>query len=183
MKPVTLRSARLVLDQPGEGDVDLITRYCQDPLFEQYLTTPWPYERAHAEGFVREYVPGGWRTDREYTWALRREEGAALLGVIGWRTERSDLGFWLGADQRRNGYMGEAVATVVDWLFARDVPIVRWECFPGNVASAATARSVGFRFTGEAPMDVAARDGSRPVGWHAELTPIMPRMPRPGWPI
>jgi RimJ/RimL family protein N-acetyltransferase len=183
MIPVALRSARLVLDQPGAGDVDDITRYCRDPLFETFLTTPWPYERAHAEGFVGEAVPAGWASDDEYTWALRREDDGPLLGVIGWRSARSDVGFWLGAEHRRQGLMAEALSTVADWLFVRDVPIIRWECALGNVASAATARAVGFRFTGEAPLDVAARDGSRPAGWHGELTPISPRMPRPGWPI
>ncbi len=183
MRPVTLRSARLVLDQPRPDDVDEIARLCQDPEFERYLTIPWPYERRHAVGFVEECVPSGWETDREHTWALRRIEDGPLLGVIGWRTERSDVGFWLGGEHRRQGLMAEALGTVADWLFARDVPVIRWEAFAGNVASAATARSVGFRYTGEAPMDVPARDGTRPPGWHAELTPIAARMPRPGWPI
>jgi RimJ/RimL family protein N-acetyltransferase len=182
MKPVTLRSARLVLDQPGDADVDAITAYCRDPLFERYLTTPWPYEREHAVGFLENVVAPGWAEDREYTWALRREEGGPLAGMIGWRSERSDVGFWLGADHRGHGLMAEALSVVADWLFAQDVPVIRWECLVGNAASAATARAVGFRYTGEAPVDVPARDGSRPPGWHAELTPISPRMPRPGWP-
>ncbi|GAA2079668.1 hypothetical protein GCM10009840_13640 [Pseudolysinimonas kribbensis] len=183
MKPVELRSARLVLDQPVETDVDDIVRYCRERVFALYLTTPWPYRRTDAERFVREYVPSGWETEREYTWALRRSDGGPLLGVIGWRSARSDVGFWLGAPHRRQGFMGEALGTVADWLFARDVPVIRWECVVGNAASAATARAAGFRFTGEAPADVIARDGTRPPAWHAELTPIAPRMPRPGWPI
>jgi RimJ/RimL family protein N-acetyltransferase len=183
MRPVTLATARLVLDQPSESDIDDITRYCRDPLFETCLTTPWPYERRHAEGFVRDMAPSGWAADAEYTWALRRREGGPLFGVIGWRAERSDVGFWLGADHRRQGFMAEALSGLVEWLFARDVPVIRWECLVGNAASAATARSAGFRYTGEAPVDAPARDGSRPPGWHAELTPIGPRMPRPGWPI
>lgn len=43
MEPVELRSERLTLSVPTLDDVDAITRYCQDPLFERYLTTPWPY--------------------------------------------------------------------------------------------------------------------------------------------
>jgi RimJ/RimL family protein N-acetyltransferase len=183
MRPVDLATARLVLDQPGEGDVDDIARYCREPLFEQYLTTPWPYERRHAEGFVREYVPAGWDTDRECTWALRRGTGEPLLGVIGWRAERSDIGFWLGAPHRGQGFMSEALGAVADWLFARDVPVIRWEAYLGNVASAATARAAGFRYTGEAPADVVARDGSRPAAWHGELASIAPRRRQPGWPI
>jgi hypothetical protein len=36
VKPVSLRTARLVLDQPTTHDVGLTTGYCQDPLFEKY---------------------------------------------------------------------------------------------------------------------------------------------------
>ena len=60
MQPLTLRTDRLVLDQPRDGDVDAITEYCQDPLFERYLTVPWPYEREHAVSFVDDYIPAGW---------------------------------------------------------------------------------------------------------------------------
>jgi RimJ/RimL family protein N-acetyltransferase len=183
MRPVELASPRLVLDQPGEGDVDDITRYCRERVFALYLTTPFPYRRSDAERFVRDHVPTGWDTDREYTWVLRRDSGAALLGVIGWRTERSDVGFWLGAPHRGQGLMSEALGAVADWLFARDVPVIRWEAVVGNVASAATARAAGFRYTGEAPADVVARDGSRPAAWHGELASIAPRRRQPGWPI
>jgi RimJ/RimL family protein N-acetyltransferase len=178
-----LRSARLVLDRPGRNDVDDITRYCQDPLFERYLTTPWPYRREHAVGFLEHVVERGWDEEREFAFALRHVEGGPLLGVISWRPGRGDVGFWLGAEHRGEGLMSEALSTLADWVFARDVPIIRWECRVGNVASAATARAVGFRYTGEAPVDVPDRNGSRPPGWHGELTTIAPRRPQPGWPI
>ena len=57
MLPETLSGDRLVLSVPVERDLDRITEYCADPAFERFLTTPWPYTRAHAESFVREYVP------------------------------------------------------------------------------------------------------------------------------
>jgi RimJ/RimL family protein N-acetyltransferase len=65
MIPVTLRTERLVLDQPTAADVDVITEYCQDPIFEAYLTTPWPYTRADAEQFVETHVPNGWSEGTE----------------------------------------------------------------------------------------------------------------------
>ena len=37
VRPVALRTARLVLDEPKPADADLVTAYCQDPLFERYL--------------------------------------------------------------------------------------------------------------------------------------------------
>ena len=54
MQPFTLDAGPLLLDQPAEADVDAITRYCQDPVFEQFMTLPWPYRRTDAEFFVNE---------------------------------------------------------------------------------------------------------------------------------
>src|SRR4051794_21450233 len=134
MTPVDVQCEGVTLDQPTEADIDAITRYCSDPLFERYLTTPWPYERRHAEGFVREVVPSGWATGREATWALRSEPGGPLLGVIGLRFERFDLGYWLGAEHRRGGLMSAAVRGVVEWALTTDLPggaAVTWECLEG----------------------------------------------------
>ena len=183
MNPVDLRTDRLVLDQLEDGDVDDVTAYCQDPLFERYLTTPWPYHRHDAQFFIDRVVPEGWEEDREFTWAIRTGAGRPVLGVIGWRRPLAGVGFWLGAPHRGNGYMTEAVAAVADWVFAFDVPVIRWECVVGNLASAAVARAAGFRYTGEAPAEVVGRDGRRPLSWHGELPAGMPRHPKPGWPL
>jgi RimJ/RimL family protein N-acetyltransferase len=78
MEPVSLRSARLVLSAPTLDDVDAIVRYCQDPLFERYLTTPWPYTREDGVSFVESFVPSGWAADRDYTWGIRFLDGRLL---------------------------------------------------------------------------------------------------------
>ena len=183
MQPLTLRTDRLVLDQPRDGDVDAITEYCQDPLFERYLTVPWPYEREHAVSFVSDYIPAGWSNDSEATWALRTTEGDLLLGVVSIRFEHNDLGFWIGYPHRGRGYMPEAVAAVCDWAFERagDARFIVWECAAGNVASARVARKSGFRFAGTAPLRIPARDGSYPLGWHGSLAPGI-RSVHGGWP-
>lgn len=182
MIPVTLRTGRLVLDQPTAADVDAITEYCQDPLFEAYLTTPWPYARENAVQFVESYVPAGWADGSEYTWALRVD--GVFLGVIGARTGPGDVGFWLGAPFRRRGYMAEALGAVADWWFAslgRDA--LRWECVVGNTASAATARAAGFMFAGVAPAEMPSRDGSLPQSWHGIRRASDVHAPKHGWPV
>ncbi|MEO6532384.1 MAG: GNAT family N-acetyltransferase [Pseudolysinimonas sp.] len=182
MLPVTLRTARLLLSPPTLDDVDAITDYCQDPLFERYLTTPWPYVRADAEGYV-EVVAARWAdATEEFNWAIRTPDNA-LMGMIGWRT-RGDVGFWMGAKHRGHGYMVEALATMVEWVFVEHAPErIEWETLPGNVASARVARAAGFRYTGIAPVLVPARDGSHPDSWHAELLRDDDRDPKPGWPL
>ncbi len=180
MKPVTLTTERLVLDQPTTADRGLIVEYCRDRVFEHFMVTPWPYEPEHADFFLDQVVRPGWETDTEYTWALRRD--GEFLGVVGYRFQAGDVGYWLGAPHRGNGYMTEAVRAVCDWLFARGVESIAWECIVGNVSSASAVRKAGFRFLGEAPSVVQDRNGNYPPAWHAELRAGDPAAPRPGWP-
>jgi RimJ/RimL family protein N-acetyltransferase len=181
MIPVVLRTERLVLDQPAERDIPRITDYCQDPVFERYLTTPWPYTEEHARTFVTSFVPSRWADDLEYTWAIRESEGEPLLGVIGNGVSPGGIGFWLGAPHRGRGYMTEAVRSVLDWAFDRGADRIAWECVVGNAASAAVARKSGFRFTGERPVAVW-RNASRPLAWHGELAAADDRTEKEGWP-
>jgi RimJ/RimL family protein N-acetyltransferase len=180
MKPVVLRTSRLVLDQPTDDDVDLIAEYCTDPRFETYMVTPWPYTRDDAAHFALEYVPDAWTRSTEFTWAIRRDN--EFVGMIGFRPHRTDIGFWLGAPSRGKGYMPEAVGGLLDWLFAEGYDGILWECFLGNEASAAVARKSGFTFTGQAPSDITARDGTHPAAWHAIIHAADSRDPKPGWP-
>ncbi len=183
MEPVELRSSRLEMSIPTSSDIDAIVRYCQDPLFERYLTTPWPYSRGDAEEYVERVVPQRWvEGTTEFNWGIRNSAGD-LLGMIGWRT-RGDVGFWMGAEHRGQGYMVEALTTVCDWVFAeRGAEQIDWECLPGNVASARVARAAGFRYTGLGPVIVPARDGSFPDSWHGVLLPDDDRERKPGWPV
>ena len=184
MEPFALAAGPLLLDQPTEADVDAITEYCQDPVFERFLTLPWPYARRHAEFFVHDYVPLGWESASEATWALRDSDGT-FLGVIGVRASRAMVGFWLGAPHRGRGYMPLAVSAVADWVFESGfagLSAIRWEAVVGNAASLVVARKAGFTYTGTEPAVVTARDGSSPLSWQAVLRAGDDRTPKPGWP-
>lgn len=199
--PVVLHTERLVLDLPVPADRERVVEYCQDPLFERYLTLPWPYLDRHGESFLGVIVPDGWANGTEYTWALRLAEGGPLLGVIGHRLPASDIGFWLGAPHRGHGYMTEAMMAVAEWLFgvhaaadtadtarAADTAdtaraaTIAWECVVGNVASASVARKTGFRFTGEHPSAAHYRDGTHPNSWTGTLSARDLGIVQPGWP-
>ncbi len=185
MDRVDLESHRVVLDSPLSADVDDITRYCQDPLFERFLTVPWPYRRADAEYFVNDHVPTGWGAGDELTWAIRAERGGPVLGVIGLRVQTSDVGFWMGAEHRGRGHMSEALRLVANWTLGTGFAGIReigWECIVGNTASASVARRCGFRFMGEAPSRIAYRDGSHPASWQGALSLTDDSAPKPGWP-
>ncbi|MDQ1513845.1 MAG: hypothetical protein QOC59_1687 [Microbacteriaceae bacterium] len=179
-RAVVIRTERLVLEPPGERDIDAVFEYCQDPVLQAYTTVPSPYSRADAEDFVRRAVPSGWADGSEETWAIRLD--GALIGMIGARAELQDVGFWMGVPHRGRGYLTEALAAVVDHRFAAGQDLVHWECRVGNLASARAARRAGFRYTGEALARVRSRDGSTPASWHGVLGRADAREPQPGWP-
>lgn len=182
MTPSSLTTERLILDELVETDIDDIIRYCQDPVFEHYLSVPWPYTRADAEFFVRDFAPCSRADGSEHVWAIREGSGEPLLGVVSIRRPSSDLGFWLGAEHRGQGLMPEAVAAVMDHWFGSGQPAVRWECVAGNTASASVARKAGLRYSGERDAQHPNRDGSFPVSWHGELYTGDDRSEKPGWP-
>lgn len=173
MRPVGLRTPRLVLDEPVFADADLVTRYCRDPQFEAYLTTPWPYTRADAETFLGVHVPESWATGAELTWAIRLASGGPILGVISIRDGVHELGYWLGAEHRGAGYMSEAAIAVADWALdggIRHATSLRWRAVEGNVASARVARAAGFRRIDVEDPTVPTRDGGTLPAWHALRT-------------
>ncbi|MEO7374713.1 MAG: GNAT family N-acetyltransferase [Terrimesophilobacter sp.] len=185
MTPFTLGAPGLRLGGFRSSDEAAIVEYCQDPVFERFLTIPWPYRLGDAEYFVREYVPQGWADGSELTWALRDPKDA-FLGVIGLRLPSSDLGFWLGAPHRGHGYMPVAVRLVTDWVFSTDfggLAEIGWACVEGNSASMAVARKCGLTYTGVGPATTAARDGSHPQSWHGVLRRGDAAEPQPGWPV
>ncbi|GAA1819427.1 GNAT family N-acetyltransferase [Agromyces neolithicus] len=184
MQPVTLRTPRLVLDLPAERDIELVTHYCQDPLFERFLTTPWPYTDAHARGFLTEYVPEAWVAGSELTWAIRPEVGSPLMGVISLRTGPREIGFWLGAEHRGSGVMAEATTALCDWAFAGGVPgidTISWRANAGNVASASVARASGFINTTTDAGTVPGRDGVDLPAWSGERGAVIDARAHDSW--
>ncbi|WP_157509390.1 GNAT family N-acetyltransferase [Glaciibacter superstes] len=183
MKPVELSSPLLRLDQPVAADSKLMFEYCQDPLFERFLTVPWPYNATDAETFISRYIPSAWKSKDEYTWALRAVDKPDLLGIISLQPGSGSIGFWLGAPHRGNGYVPEALRLVADWAFSTDVvDAIHWECLVGNIASARVARKAGFIFQGQAPSMSPYRDGSHPISWQGRLRTVDDRSPKDDWP-
>lgn len=184
MRPVAIRTARLVLDLPTTADADLVVRYCQDPLFERYLTTPWPYSRADADAFLGTYVPESWSSGIELTWAIRREPGGPVLGMIGVRETQHEMGFWLGAEHRGAGLMSEAATAVAEWTLAggiRGANTVFWRAVEGNVASAKVARAAGFRRIEPENATVPTRDGGTLPAWYAVRETAVDARARSSW--
>ena len=185
MEPVTLRTARLELSRPTEADIDAITAAAQDPEVPRWTTLPSPYTRTHGEEFVARAAKW-WADEKELTWGIRSD--GRWVGMIGLhRVERggaAEIGYWMAAPARGNGYLTEAAVAVVDFGFASEgvgLARIEWRAVVGNIPSARIARRLGFRYEGLLRQGLSDVRG-RSDGWIAGLLATDDRMPQP-WPV
>ena len=108
-------------------------------------------------------------TNRVY-WAVRAEgQGTALPLVLIRRQDQAflgaitldnirrgpaqagTLGYWVGADHARQGYMREAILAVVHHAFTQlDLSRIEAACLPENAASRGLLEACGFKYEGVA---------------------------------
>ncbi|MGW0021645.1 GNAT family N-acetyltransferase [Rhodococcus sp. NPDC003382] len=187
MQVTSLSDGRVHLTVPVPHDVDTITTACQDREIADWTTVPDPYTRADAVRFVGDIVPRGWAASAP-NWAIRTSPDGVLLGVVGFlHHERTapEIGYWIAADARGRGLATAAVNLACDFAFDPDglaTTRIEWRAFAGNLASAAVARHVGFRFEGTLRRGTLHRGVPRDT-WIAGLLSDDPRVPADGWPI
>ncbi|WP_299724474.1 GNAT family protein [uncultured Tateyamaria sp.] len=88
---------------------------------------------------------------------LIRRKDDALMGAITLDNIRrgpaqaGTLGYWTGAQYARQGYMREAILSVVHYAFNRlDLSRIEAACLPENAASRALLETCGFKYEGVA---------------------------------
>jgi ribosomal-protein-alanine N-acetyltransferase len=137
------------------------SRDCQDDFLAMTQGSvsfhqPWVFpatEQRRYRGYLDRVAEG-----RAYGFLIGRIEDNQLLGVInindpifgGFRS--ASLGYYIGADYSRRGYMSEALALVLDYAFTT-LRLHRLEANvqPNNEASLALVRRLGFRKEGFSP--------------------------------
>lgn len=149
--PETIATARLALRPPRLSDAGAVFGgYAQDPLVTRYLV--W---RPHAD--VREterYLSrclAGWESGDDFTWAVTRQEGGELLGMVAMRVRdfKADVGYvfarrWWGA-----GFATEALRPLVAWALGQPRIYRVWAmCDVENAASARVLEKAGMEREG-----------------------------------
>ena len=157
---VQIDTARMVLRLPQHGD-----------------WRAWSELRRDSAGFLIPWEPA-WSEDHlgrsafvnRVQWAARAEaQGSALplfliragdgvlLGAITLDNIRrgpaqaGTLGYWIGGEHARQGYMREAIAGVVAHAFAAlDLTRIEAACLPENTASRGLLETSGFKYEGVA---------------------------------
>ncbi|XVU28491.1 GNAT family N-acetyltransferase [Actinoplanes sp. CA-054009] len=149
---VVLRTARLTLRAPDEGDVDAIVDAVSDPVTLGWLPLPDPYGREQAVNFVAEKAPavraGGGGLIRAI------ECDGVLAGMIDlkktdWRHRATEIGYWAAPAARDRGVMTEATVGLSRWVLTEmGFERVVLHIAPGNKASVRVAEKAGFSYEG-----------------------------------
>ncbi|MEX0152382.1 GNAT family N-acetyltransferase [Microbacterium sp. LMI1-1-1.1] len=184
MERDVLHTPRLELSAPRDRDAASIHAACQDAELQRLTTVPSPYLPGDAEKFIA-LSDRWWDEGSEATWAIRLDD--RLVGMIGLARlggGAPEIGYWMAREARGQGVVGEAAEAVVDWAFAAERPAIariEWRAVVGNVASARTARRLGFRYEGLL-RQAASNSFGRADLWVAGLLRDDERSPQP-WPL
>src|SRR5262249_47141504 len=127
MEPETLTTARLLLRAVDTRDAHAVYAACQDPDIQRWTMVPAPYLPEHAEGFLGQQVPDGWRDGTAFCFgafpladaAPGSKELIAMFGVTRRPMGIGEIGFWAAKEHRGRGYVTEAVRAVSRWAFTR----------------------------------------------------------------
>ena len=119
---VTLETPRLILRRLTQADAEQMYRnWASDPEVTKFLT--WP---THSSEEVSKQVIVMWASHYNelnyYQWGIVVKDENALIGTIAAvktddEIEAAEIGYCIGKNWWHKGYMSEALAAVIDFLF------------------------------------------------------------------
>jgi RimJ/RimL family protein N-acetyltransferase len=155
-------------------DVDWVHRTSLDPELARYVDIPAPYERRHAEFFVRQMAIEGWSRGQRAEFVVADAATADRVGRVGFGLDGrggAEIGYWSDPRSRGRGLMTAAVIAACRWVFTdRGLDLIQWRTEVGNLASRRVAEKAGFRI--EATLRLRSRHrGSRVDVWVGSMLP------------
>jgi len=141
----TIRTERLVLRPLRASDAGPISLHCSDERIARMTAAiPHPFPPGAAAAFIEGTLSGRRGED---VWAIDATptDGEELIGVIGFKPEPAEIGYWVGPPYSGAGYATEAVSALVAHLHAaRGLARIDATVFSDNPASAAVLAKAGF---------------------------------------
>ncbi|MDF3606513.1 GNAT family protein [Paracoccus sp. DMF-8] len=158
-RPLRLEAERLVLRLPQHGDYNAWTALrVESRAFLTPWEPSWAVDHLSRKSFTNR-VYWAQRASRNGTalplFLLRRD--GVLVGAITLDNIRrgpaqsGTIGYWIGEPYARQGYMREAIQTLVHHAFAvLDLSRIEAACLPENAASRGVLEKSGFKYEGVA---------------------------------
>jgi RimJ/RimL family protein N-acetyltransferase len=145
----TLAAERVTLRPLGADDAYALFGFFSDPEVARFWSRPPMTHLAQARTLLRQ-IREGYRSGEMLQLGIERKEDAQLLGTCTLfhfhpQSRRAELGYALGSQHWRRGYMHEALKRLVQYAFD-DLGLIRLEADidPRNERSERTLLRLGF---------------------------------------
>ena len=123
----------------------LFERYARDPEVTRYLV--WkPHKNIQETEQFLSACEELWRTGKDYAYVIALKKDGSLIGMFGLHSMnlKVEVGYALARPYWGEGYMTEALRSVIDWVFTQpDIFRVQAICDVDNVASARVMEKTG----------------------------------------
>ncbi|RMN35119.1 Acetyltransferase, GNAT family [Pseudomonas savastanoi pv. glycinea] len=149
----SIRTSRLLLCPLRAEQSSALSRLADDPVIANMTATvPSPYTLEHAQAFIAD-APEQFAAGRTLSLGVHAQETGELTGVVSLRLSTShrsgNLGYWIGADYRNQGYTSEAVQGLLMHGFTvMNLNRIAGQCFADNMASARVLEKCGLSYEG-----------------------------------
>ena len=149
----TLNANRVSLRWITDEDVDAFYAIYSHPEVMRYWSTPPLTARDQAAKLISE-IQAGFQSQSVLKWGVVRHADNALIGSItlfnlDFIHRRAEIGYALGRDYWRQGYMREALTAVIAYAFGElGFHRIEADVDPRNDASIRTVERLGFKREG-----------------------------------
>jgi RimJ/RimL family protein N-acetyltransferase len=183
----TMTDGVVTLRAHTPDDVQALYEQATDSVMLRWTTVPDPSTPETARQFACEVIPDGWRSDREWAFAVEAPDDDGVgrfVGTVSLRNEhegRAEVAFGAHPWARGHGYVVRALELLLDWGFReRGLQTVVWRANKGNWASRKVAWRLGFSFDGTMRQWLPQR-GTLHDAWIGTLTSDDARRPHRPW--
>lgn len=148
-----LISERLYLRPWHHNDAKCLVEHCQDRNIGRYTSIPYPYKLKNAKEFINR-SKNAFKSKEKFEFAIVLTETDKVIGSIGLinynkRHKVAEVGYWLGRDYRKKGYMNEALYTILKFSFKKlKLNRIEFRCAVENKASKCVMRGAGAKLEG-----------------------------------
>ncbi|WP_269584057.1 GNAT family N-acetyltransferase [Roseibium sp. Sym1] len=167
MSTPVIQTERLVLRAPRPEDLDNCVELLADYEVVKMLSRiPYPYDHEAGRSYLSLSVER-WRNIEEADeLGFHIDHDGQMIGAIGFKTlrETPKIGYWLGRPYWGRGFMSEAVAAAVAWLFRHTGhERLAGEAMTENAGSLKVLEKLGFRRVGEVGCTSVSRGATVPA--------------------
>ena len=148
-----IEGERVLLRPWKLSNVKELQKLANDESIAKYTTVPFPYGEKDALEFIGRAEPN-LKENVEHCFAIVDRENNVIIGStsilkIDSRNKKAEIGYWLGKDFRKQGFMQEALQLLLDYGFEKlGLNRIGISCATGNKDSRKVIEKAGGKFEG-----------------------------------